>query len=62
MIRGIISLKIPSFLGSDYLILDAIKFSKEKGYVCVGESVICVVGQNEESYDYVNSMKVACVN
>jgi pyruvate kinase len=59
--RGIISLKIPSFLGQDNLINNAIKYAQESGYIKKGDTVVCITGQNENSPDNVNSMKVMAV-
>jgi pyruvate kinase len=56
--RGIISLKIPSFIGSENLILDAIEFAKKYGYVKAGDMVICIMGQKEDTPEYVNMMKI----
>ena len=59
--RGIITLKIPSFLGSENLINDAINYAKENGYVSKGDSVICILGQNEELPENVNTLKISTI-
>lgn len=56
--RGVISLKIPSYLGTDNLINDAVSFAKSEGYIKEGENLVCILAQNEESPDYSNIMKV----
>jgi pyruvate kinase len=59
--RGVTSLKIPSYIGTDNLINDAIKYSLESNYIKKGDKVICLMGQNEETPEYVNVMKVSIV-
>ena len=59
--RGVLTLKIPSFIGTDNLINDAIKYSLESGYIKSGENVVCIMGQNEETPEYVNIMKITTV-
>jgi pyruvate kinase len=59
--RSVISLKIPSYIGTDNLINDAIKYSLESNYIKKGDKVICLMGQNEETPEYVNVMKVSIV-
>jgi pyruvate kinase len=59
--RGVTTLKIPSFIGTDNLITNAIKYSVESGYLNKGDSIVCLMGQNEESPDYVNIMKITTV-
>jgi pyruvate kinase len=59
--RGIMTLKIPSFIGTDNLINDAIKYSLESNYVKKGDKVVCLMGQNEETPEYVNIIKVTTV-
>jgi pyruvate kinase len=57
--RGVAALKIPSFLGIDHLVADAMNYAKESGYIKSGDDVVCLLAQNEESPDSVNIMKVA---
>ena len=59
--RGVITLKIPSYIGTDNLINDAIKYSLEYNYIKKGDKVVCLMGQNEETPEYVNVMKVTLV-
>ena len=59
--RGVITLKIPSYIGTDNLINDAIKYSLESNYIKKGDKVVCLMGQNEETPEYVNVMKVTLV-
>lgn len=59
--RGVLTLKIPSFIGTDNLINDAIKYSLESNYIKKGDNVVCIMGQNEETPEYVNIMKITTV-
>lgn len=59
--RGVITLKIPSFLGTDNLINDAMKYACEAGYCKTGDNIVCLLGQNEESPEAVNIMKIQTV-
>ena len=59
--RGIRTLKIPSFIGTDNLVNDAINYSLESNYIKKGDKVVCLMGQNEESPEYVNIIKVTTV-
>jgi pyruvate kinase len=59
--RGVICLKIPSYLGSDNLVNDAMKYALEAGYCKKGDNVVCLMGQNEESPEAVNIMKIQTV-
>ena len=60
--RGVICLKIPSYFGTDNLINDALKYATEKGYCKKGNNVVCLVGQNENTPDVINIMKVATIH
>lgn len=59
--RGVTCLKIPSFLGTDNLIHDAMKYALESGYCSKGDNIVCLLGQNEESPESVNIMKIQTV-
>ena len=59
--RGVLTLKIPSFLGTDNLINDAMKYAVEAGYCKSGDNIVCLLGQNEESPEAVNIMKIQTV-
>jgi pyruvate kinase len=59
--RGVITLKIPSFLGTDNLINDAMKYATDSGYCKKGDNVVCLLGQNEEAPEYVNIMKITTI-
>jgi len=59
--RGIKTLKIPSFLGTDNLINDAMKYAVESGYCSKGDNVVCLMGQNEETPEYVNILKITTI-
>jgi pyruvate kinase len=61
IIRGVFTLKIPSFLGSDNLIDCAINFAYENGYLKKDDTVVCLLGENEETPDYTNIMKISVV-
>lgn len=56
--RGVFTLKIPSYLGTDNLINNAIKYAMENEYINKGDKIVCVTGQNENTPENVNSLKV----
>ena len=59
--RGVVCLKIPSFLGTDNLINDAMKFAQENNYCLKGDNIVCLMAQNEESPEAVNIMKIQTI-
>lgn len=59
--RGVMCLKIPSFLGTDNLIHDAMKYAVDAGYCKTGDNIVCLMGQNEESPEAVNIMKIQTI-
>lgn len=59
--RGVFSLKIPSFIGTDNLINDAMKYAVDSGYCNKGDNIVCLLGQNEESPEAINMMKIQTV-
>jgi len=60
--RGVSGLKIPSFIGNDNLINDAIKFARDAGQCHKGDNIVCIMGQNEETPEIVNLLKITAVN
>lgn len=56
--RGVITLKIPSHIGSEHLLNDAIAFAEKEGFLQKGDKVVCLMGQNEDSPDQCNLIKV----
>ena len=56
--RGIITSKIPSFLGTENLINNAIKHAQENGYIKKGDRIVCISSENENTPENVNSMKL----
>jgi hypothetical protein len=59
--RGIKTLKIPTYIGSENLLNDAIKFAEKEGFIFEGNKVVCLMGQNEESPDQLNVIKVMTI-
>lgn len=59
--RGIFTLKIPSYLGTDNLINNALKFAIENEYITKGDKIICITGQNEDTPENVNTLKVMTI-
>lgn len=59
--RGVITLKIPSFLGCDNLVNDALKYAVDCGFCVKGDTVVSLMGQNEDLPESVNIMKIATV-
>lgn len=59
--RGVFCLKIPSFIGTDNLINDAMKYALDAGFCKKGDNVVCLLGQNEDSPEHVNIMKIQTI-
>lgn len=55
---GVVSLKVPSFQGTDLIIPYAIKSAVEKGIVKVNDMIVVMQGVNEEAPDQENIVKV----
>ncbi len=60
--RGVNGLKIPSFIGNDNLIIDALNFAQESGKCKKDDCVVCVLGQNEDRPEMVNIIKIYTVS
>ena len=60
--RGVTGLKIPSHIGNENLINDGLKFACDSGKCIKGDNVVCVMGQNEETPEMVNILKVTTIN
>jgi pyruvate kinase len=56
--RGVISLQVPSFQGTDHVIKSAIEHAKDMGLVKVGDRVVAVHGVQEEVSGHSNLMKI----
>ena len=56
--RGIVSLQVPSFQGTDHVIRSALEHAKELGLVKPGDKVVAVHGVQEEVSGHSNLMKV----
>jgi pyruvate kinase len=61
MTRGVKALKVASFMGSENLFKDAIKYGVESGDCQKGDNVICLSGQSEESPENLNILKISIV-
>jgi pyruvate kinase len=59
--RGIKTLKIPSFIGTENLLNDAVTYAEKEGFVSKGDRIVCLMGQKEETPDQVNIIKVTCI-
>lgn len=59
--RGVVCLKIPSFLGTENLINDALKYAVEADYCKKGDNVVCLLGQNEDTPDSTNIVKIQTI-
>jgi len=58
MSRGVIGYKIPSFQGTDNLLMLVIKTAKEKGLCKSGNKVVTIHGSQEESPEESNILKI----
>jgi len=56
--RGTIGFKIPSFQGTDNLLLTIIRVAKERKLCNVGNKVVCIHGLNEEQPEESNILKI----
>ena len=59
--RGVYTLKIPSYMDTNNLINNAIKHATENGHVRLGDKIVCLTGQNENSPENANILKVMTV-
>jgi pyruvate kinase len=59
--RGIKTLKIPSFIGTENLLHDAVKFAEKEGFIAKGDNIVCLMGQKEDTPDQVNIIKVTSI-
>jgi len=56
--RGVVSLQVPSFQGTDHVLKSAIEHAKEMGLVKPGDRVVAVHGVQEEVSGHSNLMKI----
>ena len=56
--RGVISLQVPSFQGTEHVVKSAIEHAKELGLVKIGDRVVVVHGVQEEVSGHSNVMKI----
>lgn len=56
--RGVFTLKIPTYLGTDNLINNAINYAMENEYIKKGDKIVCITGQNENTPENVSMLKV----
>ena len=59
--RGIFTLKIPSYMDTGNLIANAIKHATENGHVRKGDKIVCLTGQNENTPETANILKVMTI-
>jgi len=59
--RGVTACKMPSFAGTEGLVKTVTKMAKEMGLCKAGNMVVVLHGQNEETPDESNIMKIICV-
>ena len=59
--RGIKTLKIPSFIGTENLLNDAITYAEKEGFLVKGDRIVCLMGQKQDSPDKVNIIKVTSI-
>lgn len=56
--RGIKCLKIPSFIGTENLLNDAVNYAEKEGFISKGDNIVCLMGTKEETPDQANIIKV----
>ncbi|KEP66585.1 UNVERIFIED_CONTAM: pyruvate kinase PyK1 [Hammondia hammondi] len=61
VIRGVTTMQVPSFQGTDHVIRNAIVVAKERELVTEGESIVAVHGMKEEVAGSSNLLKVLTV-
>lgn len=59
--RGIKTLKIPSYIGTENILNDAVAYAQKEGFLVKGDKVVCLMGQNEDSPDQVNIIKIMSI-
>lgn len=58
IVRGSITLKVPSYEGTENLLKYAIDVAKTKGLVESGDTVVAIHGKNEGDVNRANTMKI----
>ena len=56
--RGVQTLRIASNIRTENIINDAIKYAVSKGYAEKGDQIVCLLGQNEETQENTNIIKI----
>jgi pyruvate kinase len=59
--RGLIGLKIATYVENEILINDAISHGVEMGYAKKGDNVVCLLSHNENDPDYANLLKITTI-
>ena len=59
--RGVKTLKIPSFIGTDNLLNDAIAYAEKEKYLVKGDKIVCLMAQHEDTPDQANIIKVTAL-
>ncbi len=59
--RGVIGMKIATYVGTENLINEAIFHAVEAGYAKQGDNVVCLLSQNEDQPDNVNLLKITTI-
>ena len=54
-------MKISTHLGTDNLIHDAIDYAVKRNYAQKGDKVVCLLGQNEETPENINLLKITTI-
>jgi len=62
IVRGGLTLKVPSYEGTDNLLRYAIEVAKERHLVNSGDSIIAIHGKNEADVNRANIMKILTVD
>ena len=60
--RGIYTLKIPSFIDTNNLVNNAVNHAIENGFLSKGDKIVCLSGQNENTPENANILKVMTIS
>jgi len=59
--RGVKTLKIPLYIGTENLLNGAIVHAVKEGFLVKGDSIVCLMGKNEDNPDSVNLIQVMTI-
>mmetsp|Transcript_15596 Transcript_15596/g.2598 ORF Transcript_15596/g.2598 Transcript_15596/m.2598 type:complete len:83 (+) Transcript_15596:1293-1541(+) len=62
IVRGCLTLKVPSYEGTDNLLKYTIEVAKTRGIVVSGDTVVAMHGKSETDINQANTLKIVVVD